>query len=116
MQKYWHFISLVLFILLLGSFFLWPAITNVVAMVALVFGVVMSFVFILQRNLKPPRRRLVIPRIALEMLAVVLMILIASLLGRSASAWVGLSSSMLAVFAVLWGIGRAWKGLMRRNP
>lgn len=109
MQKYWPFIALLVFLLLIASLFLWPEVSNLVALGVLLLALAMSYIFIVRRNLQAqdqmtPTR--IIAKTLLQLFVVLLVVLIASLVGLTAGAWWGLLAGMLSAFGVLWVMSR----------
>ncbi len=118
MHKYWHIISLSLFIFLIASLLFWPEISGPVAIVVFLSGLTVSMFFIVRRNLQA--RAGVTPihitlRILIEIIITLLIVLIASLAGMKAAAWLGLIIGMLVAFGVVWALSRLLQALTRRT-
>jgi uncharacterized membrane protein len=108
-QKYWPFIALLVFLLLIAPLFLWPEVSNLVALAVLLLALVMSYIFIVRRNLQAqdqmtPTR--IIAKTLLQLLVVLVVVAAASLVGFRVGAWLGLIAAMLSVFGVLWIMSR----------
>ncbi len=109
MQRYWPYIALLVFLLLVAPLFLWPEISNAVALAVLLLALVMSYIFIVRRNLQAqdqmtPTR--IVSKTLLQVFVVLLVVLAASLVGFRVGAWLGLIAAMLSVFGVLWIVSR----------
>ncbi len=118
MRKYWHFISLSLFILLIASLLFWPEISDLVAIIVFLSGLAVCVFFIVRRNLEarhaaPPIR--ITFRIMIEIIITLLIVLVASLAGMKVAAWLGLIIGMLVAFGVVWGLSRLLQALTRRT-
>ncbi len=109
MQKYWPYIALLVFLLLIAPLFLWPEVANLVALVVLLLALAMSYTFIVRRNLQAqdqmtPTR--IVSKTLLQLLVVLVVVAAASLAGFRVGAWLGLIAAMLSVFGVLWIVSR----------
>lgn len=117
MRKYWHIISLSLFVLLIVSLFFWPEISDLVAIVLFFSSLIVCIFFIVRRNLEarhevPPIR--ITFRILIEILVALAVVFVAYLAGMATGHWLGLLAGMAVAFGMVWLLNYLVRRLVRQ--